>query len=184
MALSREQVVQTAVDLLRRYGLADLTMRRLAREVGVAPGALYWHVANKQELLIEVSAHLLDDIREVPADLPAPEGIALLANAIRAAIATVPDASTVVGLAYAVDRRSIRPLRELVSLAARAGIPSDERDAVADLLVHHIIGSVAVEQDERQAAVLDPDHAARSSGELAKSFEIGLGIILAGLAAR
>ena len=40
MALSREQVIATAVDLLRRYGHGDLSMRRLARELGVAPGAL------------------------------------------------------------------------------------------------------------------------------------------------
>ena len=34
-----------------RYGIADLTMRRLARELDVTPGALYWHFANKQQLL-------------------------------------------------------------------------------------------------------------------------------------
>ena len=62
MALSRDQVVDTAVEILRRYGLADLSMRRLARELGVAPGALYWHVTSKQELLVEVAdTSVLDD---------------------------------------------------------------------------------------------------------------------------
>ena len=70
MALSRDQVVATAVDLLRRYGLADLTMRRLARELGVAPGAIYWHVANKQELLVEVADVLLGRIAEPSPDRP------------------------------------------------------------------------------------------------------------------
>ena len=59
MALSRDQIITTAVDILTRYGLADLSMRRLARELDVQPGALYWHVANKQELLVEVADVLL-----------------------------------------------------------------------------------------------------------------------------
>src|SRR5687768_3166484 len=75
MALSREQVVTTAVGLLRRYGLGDLSMRRLARELGVAPGALYWHVANKQELLVEVADVLLAEIPEPPTDRPPAEAL-------------------------------------------------------------------------------------------------------------
>ena len=71
MALSREQVITTAADLLRRYGLGDLSMRRLARELGVAPGALYWHVANKQELLVEVADVLLAEIPTPSGDRPA-----------------------------------------------------------------------------------------------------------------
>src|SRR4051794_16869294 len=39
--------------------MADLTMRRLARELAVSPGALYWHFANKQELLGAVADRIL-----------------------------------------------------------------------------------------------------------------------------
>ena len=87
MALSREQVVAAAVELLRRYGLGDLSMRRLARELGVAPGALYWHVANKQELLVEVADVLLAEVPEPRGDRPPAEALAALALAIREAIA-------------------------------------------------------------------------------------------------
>ena len=103
MALSSEQVVTTAVDLLRRYGLADLSMRRLARELGVAPGALYWHVANKQELLVEVADVLLAEIPVPPPDEPPVEALVGLAVAIREALVQVPDGADVVGLAYAVE---------------------------------------------------------------------------------
>ena len=51
MALTREAIVLTAAELVDQYGLGDLSMRRLATELGVAPGALYWHLTNKQELL-------------------------------------------------------------------------------------------------------------------------------------
>ncbi|MDQ1724699.1 MAG: hypothetical protein QOG52_1727 [Frankiaceae bacterium] len=49
--LNRERVLQTAVDLADAGGIEDLSMRRLAQELGVVPMALYKHVANKEELL-------------------------------------------------------------------------------------------------------------------------------------
>ena len=182
MALSRDQVVATAVDLLRRYGLADLTMRRLARELGVAPGAIYWHVANKQELLVEVAEVLLASIPEPSADHPPREALASLALAIREALVRVPDGADVVALAYVVEPG--RQVRDLAALVSQAGVPLAERDAVTGLILNHILGSVAAQQNRALAAEVDLDAVATDSlGEL-KAFEIGLEVILRGLAAR
>jgi AcrR family transcriptional regulator len=49
--LSRDRVLQAAVDLADVVGIEALSMRRLAQELGVVPMALYKHVANKDELL-------------------------------------------------------------------------------------------------------------------------------------
>jgi AcrR family transcriptional regulator len=49
--LHKRDVVEAATAILDNYGIADLTMRRLGRELNVSPGALYWHFANKQQLL-------------------------------------------------------------------------------------------------------------------------------------
>lgn len=65
MALTKADVLGAALQILDEYGLADLTMRRLAAQLDVQAGALYYHVANKQTLLIEVADLVL-------ADLPAP----------------------------------------------------------------------------------------------------------------
>jgi TetR/AcrR family tetracycline transcriptional repressor len=51
MSLDREQVVRTAIALLDEVGLNGLSLRRLAKELGVQAPALYWHFTNKQELL-------------------------------------------------------------------------------------------------------------------------------------
>lgn len=59
MALTREKILDTAFEVLRQFGLADLSMRRLATELGVAPGALYYHVKNKQELLAHLASRML-----------------------------------------------------------------------------------------------------------------------------
>ena len=49
--LTRERVLQTAVDLADRNGIESISMRKLADALDVVPMALYRHVANKDELL-------------------------------------------------------------------------------------------------------------------------------------
>lgn len=49
--LSRDRVLHTAVALADERGLDGLTMRKLARELGVEAMSLYNHVANKDDLL-------------------------------------------------------------------------------------------------------------------------------------
>jgi len=61
MALTRDAVVDAAVDLLAEVGLEGLSLRRLARELGVSAPTLYWHVADKRTLLDHVAARLLAD---------------------------------------------------------------------------------------------------------------------------
>ncbi|MDO4884898.1 MAG: helix-turn-helix domain-containing protein [Rothia sp. (in: high G+C Gram-positive bacteria)] len=60
MALSRDKILHTAYEVLAAYGLADLSMRRLASELQVAPGALYYHVQSKQHLLVMLSEYILE----------------------------------------------------------------------------------------------------------------------------
>ncbi len=49
--LNRERVLHAAVALADEAGIAAVSMRRLAQELGVVPMALYKHVADKDELL-------------------------------------------------------------------------------------------------------------------------------------
>ena len=49
--ISREAIVSAAVGLLVREGLAALSMRRLAEELGTGAATLYWHVGSKDGLL-------------------------------------------------------------------------------------------------------------------------------------
>jgi AcrR family transcriptional regulator len=49
--LTRERVLQAAVALADERGVEELTMRKLAKELGVEAMSLYNHVANKDDLL-------------------------------------------------------------------------------------------------------------------------------------
>ncbi|WP_437796765.1 TetR/AcrR family transcriptional regulator [Sorangium sp. So ce693] len=50
-ALSREVIVEAAIALLDADGEEGLTFRALATRLATGPGAIYWHVTNKSELL-------------------------------------------------------------------------------------------------------------------------------------
>jgi AcrR family transcriptional regulator len=49
--LNRERVLQGAVAIADTAGIGALTIRSLAQELGVKPMAIYYHVANKDEIL-------------------------------------------------------------------------------------------------------------------------------------
>lgn len=49
--LTRERVLAAAIDLADRDGIASLSMRKLAQELGVEAMSLYHHVANKDAIL-------------------------------------------------------------------------------------------------------------------------------------
>ena len=49
--LSRERILRTAIALADERGAEELTMRKLAKELGVEAMSLYNHVANKGDLL-------------------------------------------------------------------------------------------------------------------------------------
>ena len=49
--LTRERVLQGAIAIADTAGIAALTIRSLAQELGVKPMAIYYHVANKDEIL-------------------------------------------------------------------------------------------------------------------------------------
>jgi len=66
--LSRDRVLRAAVELADREGIDGLTMRTLARELGVVPMALYKHVANKDAMLAGMLDTVVDGI-----ELPAPD---------------------------------------------------------------------------------------------------------------
>jgi AcrR family transcriptional regulator len=60
--LSRERILQAAVELADQGGVESLSMRKIAQQLGVVPMALYKHVANKDELLDGVVDVVIDEI--------------------------------------------------------------------------------------------------------------------------
>jgi AcrR family transcriptional regulator len=67
--LSRKRVLQTAMKLADQGGLESLSMRVLARELGVRAMALYHHFVNKDEVLDGLVDLVFEEIGEPEAGL-------------------------------------------------------------------------------------------------------------------
>jgi AcrR family transcriptional regulator len=69
LPLSRERVLRGAVGVADAGGIGALTMRSLARELGVKPMSVYYYVAGKDEILDGIVDLVFSEI-----DLPSPGG--------------------------------------------------------------------------------------------------------------
>ncbi|GAA2545214.1 AcrR family transcriptional regulator [Neomicrococcus aestuarii] len=193
MALTRDTVVETAVRLLTQYGLADLSMRRLARELDVQVGALYWHVASKQELLVDVAAHLL---AKIPDNAPSQEitsandddvawvrqELSVVCHSIFDALLPIPDSADVVQWAAATRPEALRAVEILRDLLTHLPVEPTRIHAATSLLLHHIVGNVAELQNATMAVGEDQLEARRVNDRLRESFEWGLERVLDALA--
>jgi AcrR family transcriptional regulator len=65
-ALSKERIVEAAIEILDTEGESALTFRALAARLATGSGAIYWHVANKNDLLAaatdDVVARVMIDV--------------------------------------------------------------------------------------------------------------------------
>lgn len=163
-------------------------MRRLATQLGVAPGALYWHFANKQALIESIARRILEPqfhpVNEPTAAAdPAPSGQPTFAGAadwcarLRMGLLARRDGAELVSAA--VSMTSLHS--ELLERLADELQPGPDRSVGAATLLHFVLGATVLEQSARQAAatagVTDP-------GDLPghPEFDRGLTIILTGLA--
>jgi len=76
--LTRQQIIETTEDVLRRYGPAKANVADVARALGVSPGSIYRHFPTKAALREAVTQSWLDrthtGLEEIAAsDAPAPE---------------------------------------------------------------------------------------------------------------
>lgn len=67
--LDLARIVEAGLRIVDEDGIEGLTLRRLARELGVTPMAVYWHVRDKAELLDRIGEQVLETVR-----VPAAEG--------------------------------------------------------------------------------------------------------------
>lgn len=90
-ALNRRKVLQAALDYIDSHGLEELSMRRLATELGVEAMALYNHVASKDDLQAGVAELVWEEIASAaPPDDDWPAWLWTYGRAIRDVIRRHP----------------------------------------------------------------------------------------------
>jgi AcrR family transcriptional regulator len=183
--LHRAAVVDAAMAILDEYGLGDLTMRRLAAALGVAPGALYWHFPNKQTLLGAVADRILE-----PTDRPGTSDewsaqIAELAHRMRDALLAHRDGAEVVSATYASRLTTSKNRERLVAAALRAGMSRDEAELTGYTVLHFVLGHTADEQSrmhmDSAGALTDSASPIFETPDATARFDFGLRLLLAGV---
>ena len=183
----RSDVVDKATQLLDDYGIADLTMRRLARELNVTPGALYWHFADKQELLGAVADRILAPaLADVDADWRG--RITTICAQLRDALLSHTDGAELVSASFAAGRSAALAelLGRLTAAAASAGIEPVKADLAARTTVYYVLGFTADEQSRLQwdaAGALSGDDTMMASNPNGR-FAFGLRLLVDGMAAQ
>jgi TetR/AcrR family tetracycline transcriptional repressor len=94
-ALDQSQIVQAALGLLDEVGFDGLTMRNLAKKLGVQAASLYWHVRNKQDLLSLVAEEICAPMHEPDRTLPWQKQLEAMANEYRQVLLVHRDAARV-----------------------------------------------------------------------------------------
>lgn len=154
MALSRIDVLTEAVDILNQYGLGDLTMRRLASALSVRASALYWHFANKQELLAAVADRILADV-EVPQETTRWDAaLHSWGMSLHQVLLGYRDGAELVASALALNPGHLRPHEGLADRLSAAGLTPEAAETVAVIVRQQVIGLALHQQSLAQAVEL------------------------------
>lgn len=187
MRLTRESVLKGAFAILDSYGLGDLTMRRLASSLGVQPGGLYWHFANKQTLLAAMAEEIVAGVGVVDSDDPGGWRTSLtrITEDFRAALLRHRDGAELVAAGYALRPGSGEPAQTMIKIIERAGIGPASAEAAATALVHFVLGHTAeVQAHDQLRRIGGLPEQAEPTPDPEQAFRTGLEILLDGLQQR
>jgi AcrR family transcriptional regulator len=110
--LTIEKICEAALTILDRDGLPELTMRRLADELGTGPASLYRHVTSRDELLVEVVDRVLGELREPDTAQGWRDAVEQLAHDLRRVLLTHRSVVLVIANAPLLGPNAMR-IREL-----------------------------------------------------------------------
>ncbi|WP_307478764.1 TetR/AcrR family transcriptional regulator C-terminal domain-containing protein [Microbacterium trichothecenolyticum] len=143
--LSRQQVIDAALDYVNQFGLAALTMRGLAKALGTYPATLYWHAGNKSQLLGMLYQHVLEQIQLPHPHIPWDEWIIGLARSARAALRPHPELAAGFLAALPVTEGSLDLADATLRVLSRAGFDDQQLVHAYNCVFAAIFGWIAEE---------------------------------------
>jgi len=145
--VTREAVIDAALRIVEQEGVRQLSMRKLAAELGVAVTAIYWHVGNREALLDALVEREIADATRIRPSGRTPEArLVSIARALRTMLLARPH---VIAL---VNERGLTPLMFLPAQAAlaseleAAGLKGERVALAVRAIQYHAIGFVVLER--------------------------------------
>jgi len=143
--LTRDDVIAATQRLLDRAGADALSMRILARELGVSVSTLYWHVRDKRELLKLMIDDSLSAVR-VPTDGDWKERLGEFLRQGRSVLRARPVLIGLIwGSGWELGPQTLRVTNDVVGLIAESGVPEHEVADAYFMVVAFLFGFVAME---------------------------------------
>jgi TetR/AcrR family transcriptional regulator, tetracycline repressor protein len=150
MATGREPVVRAALKLLDEVGLEGLTLRRIAKALGVQAPTLYWRFKNKQDLIDEMATQVLADwAAEAEREREQTswrERVLAFGRGLRMGLLRYRDGARMVAGSYLSDNALYGPMERTLQVFAAANIPAPEAAACLNTVYCYVIGFVIEEQ--------------------------------------
>lgn len=177
--LTRAAVLAGARELLAESGLSGLTMRALARRLGVSPNALYSHVESKDALLDELLDDALAAVQAPPPETADPSaGLHELMSSTYETLLAQDDLVPLYLARQGARGPNAHRLGQVVlALLARGEISEPDARQALRVLIIHTIGFAAFTVDVIRAPHTSPER----REELSESFALSLSWLLAGI---
>ena len=204
--LTRKRILEAALSLVDEEGIGALSMRRLAKELGIDPMAIYHHLPNKWALL---SALIEEVFSKMRAPRPGKSGdwrerVRTWASAFRDVARAHPKlVPHLASYPEAAAEATLDSTEELYAAFEAAGMPPRQIVGAVGVVVDYLNGFALA---EASGALGDPDEqremmelldarprgelpvmrrtlGALSNEDLGTDFEFGLEVVLSGLEA-
>ena len=139
-ALSKERIVEAAIEILDADGEGALTFRALAARLATGAGAIYWHVASKNDLLAAATDDVIARVMtEVVSGAEPRDAIRAIASGVFDAI----DAHPWVGAQLSREPWQSTMLQIFESVGGQLqalGVPERAQFDCASALVNYVLG--------------------------------------------
>jgi AcrR family transcriptional regulator len=141
--LTRQQIVAAALGLVDGEGLAALTMRRLAGELGVGAMTLYYHVPDKaalEDLIFDAVLGEVDFSGDDPtADVEA--RAVRLGHTLRAALLAHPNTVPITLSRPARTPGQLRPVEAMLGILYDMGLGPTDAIIAVDVIGQYVFGT-------------------------------------------
>ena len=142
MPLSRDEVLQGAIRLVNDHGLEALTMRRLADQLGVQAGAIYWHFANKQELYDAMGDSIMAGMLDQPLTGTWDKQLAEISRRIAASFLRVRDGAFLATKGLRPGPNALALSEKMLAVARDAGFSAETSMWATSVLGYYVLGWV------------------------------------------
>lgn len=160
--LNREGIVSSAIELADRDGLAGLSMRRLAQELGVDAMSIYYHLRDKDTLLAAMTDAVVAAIEYEDSTGPWTVRMKNLIMAARATMLHHPWAARVLESRDTPTPAVLAHIERVLAILRSGGCSLDLAHHAIHLFGSRILGFSQDLFDDSPAASLPPDAAAQA----------------------